>query len=249
MRKALKLQFLVAFACLLGPSRAGADFVSYINPAKINDKTATGNQGYTGSLGMDFKTLDPIVITQLGAFDSGLKGFAGLTDKQSITVAIFDTSTGKEISPELTFTKASPGTLVDGSRFKTLETPIKVAFGVELTVVAWGFTNAQQNGNFYLSPYDGKGNPPWTTNGNSTTTGWISFEGTGRYGATAGAFPKNVDAHKPGVPNPYAAGTFMWTEGLPEPSSFVLAATGALSLLVVYGWKKKRKAFAVVRKQ
>ena len=55
MRKALKLQFLVAFACLLGPSRARADFVvvRLTSTAKINDKTATGKPGgYTGSLRM-----------------------------------------------------------------------------------------------------------------------------------------------------------------------------------------------------
>ncbi len=249
MRRAMLLQFLAGAVCVLGPAGARADFISYINPAMINGKAAVGNQGYTGSLGMNFDPLDPLSITQLGVFDSGLNGFAGLTAKQSITVAIFDTSTGKEISPELTFTKASPGTLVDGSRFKTLTTPIKVDVGMELTVVAWGFTAAQPNGNFYLAPFGGKGNPPWTTNPNGDTANWLSYVGTGLYGPTdsPGAFPKNVDQHKPGVPNAYAAGTFMWIEGpfgVPEPSSFVLAATGGLSLLAVYGWRQRRRAFA-----
>jgi len=126
MRRVLTIPLLLAVVCVLGPAGARADFISYINPAKINGQAAVGNQGYAGSLGMNFDPLDPLSITQLGVFDSGLNGFAGLTAKQSITVAIFDTKTQKEISPEITFTKASPGTLVDGSRFKTLTTPIKV---------------------------------------------------------------------------------------------------------------------------
>ena len=114
--------------------------------------------------------------------------------------------------------------------------------------------NAQQNaGNFNvtIAVLTEALNPPWTTNGNSTTTGSDQLSGVQgcHCGATAGRNFRRTHGREPGVPNPYAAGTFMWTEGLPEPSSFVLAATGALSLLGVYGWKKKTKAFAVVRKQ
>ena len=121
---------LIAVACLLTHSVARADFISYFNPAKFNGKDAVGNQGYTGSLGMDFRTLDPISITQLGVFDSGLKGIA---KGQTLTVAIFDTSTKKEVTPEVTFTNQDPGTLSEGSLFKTLKTPVKFDAGVDLT--------------------------------------------------------------------------------------------------------------------
>jgi len=248
MRRASIVHSLVWAACVFSQAGARADFISYINPAKINDKDAVGNQGYTGSIGMDFRTLDPISITQLGAFDNGLNGFAGLTATQAITVAIFDISTKKEISPEITFTKKDPGTLDkdSSSRFKTLNKAIKIDAGVDLAVVAWGFTDKQQNGNFYLKPFDGKGNPPWTTNGNGDTTGWIGYMGTGRYSATAGVFPTNIDPHKPGVPNPYAAGTFKWIEGpfSPEPSSIVMGAIGALGLVLAQGVRKWRRAIA-----
>ena len=60
MRRALILQSLVAVVCLLTQSAARADFISYLNPAKIDGKDAVGNQGYRGSIGMDFRTLDPI---------------------------------------------------------------------------------------------------------------------------------------------------------------------------------------------
>lgn len=246
MHRALILQSLMALACLLTEARVRADFISYINPAKINDKTNVGNQGFGGSLGMDFRTLDPISITQLGVFDSGLQGFAGLTDKQSITVAIFDTKTQKEVTPEITFTKKDPGTLDAGSRFKTLKTPVKIDAGEDLTVVAWGFTANQKNGNYYLDPFSGKGNTPWTTNSNGGTPGWLAYVGTGRYGPEAkpGAFPTTVENNKPPVPNPYEAGTFKWIEGpfgnTPEPSSFVLATFGGLGMVVAYGWRKCR---------
>jgi hypothetical protein len=248
MRQFLMHVTSTAVVCLLTAVPARADFISYINPAKFNGNVATGNQGYTGSLGMDFRTLDPISITQLGAFDSGLNGFAGLTDKQSITVSIFDTNTMKEVTPEVTFTKKSPGTLVGGSRFIALKTPVKFDVGADLTVVAWGFTDAQKNGHFYLPPFNGKGNPLWTTNSNGDTPGWISYVGSGRFGPqnSPGAFPKTAENRKPVVPNPYAAGTFMWIEGpfgqTPEPSSFVLAAIGGTCVFLAYGFRKYRRA-------
>jgi hypothetical protein len=242
MRRALILQCLIGIASLLPQSVVRADFISYLNPAKINGKDAVGNQGYAGSIGMDFRTLDPISITQLGVFDSGLKGIAA---GQTLTVAIFDTTTGKEVTPEVTFTNKDPGKLVEGSLFKTLKTPVKFDAGADLSVVAWGFSNAQMNGNFYLAPFNGKGNPPWTTNGNGDTNGWIGYTGTGRFIDKPGVFPTNVDMHKPGVPNPYAAGTFMWIEGpfgTPEPSSFVLMSIGTLCLVVVHSSRKFRRA-------
>ncbi len=242
MRRALILQPLVAVVCLLTQSAARADFISYLNPAKIDGKDAVGNQGYGGSIGMDFRTLDPISITQLGVFDSGLKGIAA---GQTLTVAIFDISTKKEVTPEVTFTNKDPGKLDAGSLFKTLKTPVKFDAGVDLSVVAWGFSKDQMNGNFYLAPYNGKGNPPWTTNGNGDTNGWIGYQGTGRYIDKPGVFPTNIDPHKPGVVNPYAAGTFMWIEGpfgVPEPSSLVLGLISGLCLTVGYGWRKCQRA-------
>ena len=39
--------------------------MAYVNPAKINGNNAVGNQAYGGSLGMDFQTTTPILITDL----------------------------------------------------------------------------------------------------------------------------------------------------------------------------------------
>ena len=41
--------------------------MAYANPAKINGKDVLGNQGYGGSLGMDFQTTTPILISDLAA--------------------------------------------------------------------------------------------------------------------------------------------------------------------------------------
>ena len=83
--------------------------------------------------------------------------------------------------------------------FKTLKTPVKFDAGVDLSVVAWGFSKDQMNGNFYLAPYNGKGNPPWTTNGNGDTNGWIGYDGTGRYIDKPGVFPPTSTRTSPAL--------------------------------------------------
>ena len=93
------------------------------------------------------------------------------------------------------------------------------------------------NGNFYEAPYNGKGKPPWTTNGVLFIFNTIDFIGSGRYGPAnkPGVFPTTVDHPKSGIPNPYAAGTFIFNINytIPEPSSFILGVTGGLAC---WGW-------------
>ena len=251
MRSNIVSQFVFAVVCVFVHAEARAGTVAYVNPAKINGKDVLGNQGYGGSLGMDFQTTTPILISDLGAFDSGLGGFSGLTANQSISVELFNTKTKKPISPVVTFTKKDPGTLDGSSRFKPLASPIRLATGADVTIVAWGFTAAQPNGNFYEAPYNGMPKPPWTTNGVSFIVKSIDFIGTGRYGPTnnPGVFPTTVDHPKSGIPNPYAAGTFVWAFDftIPEPSSFILGVTGGLGMLGLVGLSKARSAIKRAR--
>ena len=113
--------------------------------------------------------------------------------------------------------------------------------------MAWGFSANQLNGNFAIALYNAKGNPPWTTNGNGDTAGWIGYVNTGRYNAKAGVFPTTVVNNANNVTNPFAAGTFKWIEGpfgVPEPSSILMALIGGMCVATVYGWRKCRAAIA-----
>src|SRR5260370_38249721 len=65
-----------------------AGFASAAATVAYNDPTGTGNQTYTGSLGMDFNVISPILITALGAYDSDQNGFNG-----TITTDIYDRTT------------------------------------------------------------------------------------------------------------------------------------------------------------
>ena len=161
-----------------------------------------GNQNYGGSLGMDFIVNQPIVITELGCFDADGNGITGTST--NIRVQIFarndggtpndpsdDTGGSALLTTPVSFTAASPGTLIGGHRFKNLTSQLELAPG-RYTIVAWGFNASNLNGN-------NSGGFTTTTTGN----GLLTFTGRSRYG-TAGQFPGTVDTHMA----QYGAGTF-----------------------------------------
>lgn len=170
--------------------------VAYVVPANT-----TGKQIFTGSLGMDFDVRESIRVDQLGAFDSGSNGLS-----RRITVELWSRNnggtpsspnddTGGAVLTSLVFDGANPGELRGGSRFKALPEPMVLPAG-SYTIVAhgYGFGEPLQNGGVA---------------GTGTTTGGggvLDFVGTSRWGATAGQFPTNVDAHV----NQYGAGTFIY---------------------------------------
>src|SRR5262249_7376199 len=99
------------------------------------------------------------------------------------------------------------GTLIGGSRFKPLDTPLSLPAGFQGTIVADGFGPnqlarlAQPHPSFppsYSVP------PNWSVN---DVGGRLSFVAA-RFGQTAGQFPDMVDPNVV-VPYAYAAGTFL----------------------------------------
>lgn len=191
---------------------AAAGTIAYQVPAGT-----VGNQTYGGPLGMDFNVNGPVIVTHLGVFDSDSNGLS-----RPLSAYLWNrTSTA---TPLVTagFTGAVPGTLVGGSRFKPLATPILLSAGFQGTVSADGYGAGEPNGN--------SGSPVWTTD---TGGGLLSFVGTSRYGTTPGTYPGTADG---GPANRYAAGTFAFVTpamtGGTGPGGFL--ATGPATALTLW---------------
>jgi len=190
---------------LLGQASAGygAPFSASGGTVAYLVHTSTpGSQEYGGSLGMDFVANREVIVTELGCFDDNGDGLARTITTElwrrndNGTPTIFSDDTGAGILASATFTPAAPGTLLEGSRFKPLASPLTLAPGA-YTIIAWGYGASERNGNFGVSsPPD-----PWETQSGS---GALSFVGVARPG-NPGTFPTTIDG---GPPNRYAAGTF-----------------------------------------
>jgi hypothetical protein len=149
-----------------------------------------GQQAFNGPLGMDFDVHQSIVITDLGVFDSGSDGLA-----VPLTARLYNRDTQAEIT-ELSFAAGQTGTLIGGSRFLPLPSPVVLPAGFHATIVAEGYGPTEPDGNQGIQPIT-----LTTDNGG----GLIDFVGPSRFGNTPGAFPTFVDS---GPANRYAAGTF-----------------------------------------
>lgn len=165
-------------ACKATP---GTTIVAYDVPATTSG-TDTGNR----ARGMDFDVVSPIVITELGAFDSDQDGL-----KRAIDVTIWERNT-QTVVATLNF-GVGTGTLLDGSVYLPLACPLVLPAGFQGSVVT---ENHRSNEKAGVSA-----TPPWTTN---TGGGLITFVGTSRDGP-AGAFPPPIGT---GPVNQFAAGTF-----------------------------------------
>lgn len=185
---------------MVGSSVFAADIIA------LDSQRTVGNQGWLESLGMDFDVgAAGITVTQLGAFDSSQDGFSG-----TIMVGIFDRSSAALVGVSASLTGTAQ-TLVGNQRFFDIA-DFNLAAG-NYSIVAVGFSNADQNGNNNFGP------PTPTIN----TGGLLSFVGSARYqntGSFALVFPTTADA---GPANRYDAGTFMFTSVVPEPSGYALA--------------------------
>jgi hypothetical protein len=174
--------------------------VAYAVPAGT-----VGQQAFGGPLGMDFNVAQSIAITELGVFDSGSDGLA-----VPLTARLYNRDTQTQVA-SLSFGAGQTGTLIGGSRFLPLATPVLLPAGFHGTIVAEGYGVGEENGNAVAQPIT------WATNSDG---GLISFVGTGRWGTTPGAFPTNPDS---GPANRYAAGTF---EFMPYQQIVTGAASG-----------------------
>jgi Bacterial TSP3 repeat len=171
----------------------------------------TGNEDFTGSLGMDFRVNAAVRVIALGAFDSGSDGFASAitvelwSRNDNGTPDVFDDDSGGERLAEVVLTPEEPGTLRGGNRFKDLEAPLRLAPGAYV-IVASGYGHGDSNGNLGGDP-----DLPLSV----AVTSLISFVGNGHYG-DAGVYPGTQDN---GPANRYAAGTFTFsTANVTDPN-------------------------------
>src|SRR5438445_13074210 len=87
---------------ILIPLPAGAvNIVAYDVPVQA------GNQGFTGSLGLDFNVVSSITVIGLGVFDSNGDGISTLG---ALAAQIFNRTSTLAVTVPLTFTNALPGT-------------------------------------------------------------------------------------------------------------------------------------------
>ena len=183
-------------------------------------KNTAGNQsGYT--YGMTFDVTKPVVVSQLGVFDSGGDGFHG-----PLTVALYNRATQSALAT-LTFTPAAPGTLAGGSRFLPLAAPITLPPGFQGMIVAGGFTSADPAGNANIPTP--KAAPAWSVD---TGLGRLAFRGS--FFTPGAGYPAIVDGSP--YPNVYAAGSFLfaaqpWQQTSPTPRErTVTVGPGGFSL-------------------
>lgn len=189
----------------------------------------TGNQDFTGSLGMDFDVNTPIWITALGVFDSGADGLHG-----TLYAAIYDRDTANLVIGPITFTSADQGTLIGGSRLKNLASETQLGVG-HYSIVSWGYSAADENGNYSLPP-------PITLPTLNDGGGVISFVGHGRWGwdVSTYAYPTYtgpVDNDYPA--NLFLAGTFAYDTSIdpvPLPATVLLLGSGLLGLGLLRRW-------------
>ena len=220
MRKLLKLVALVSVAA----GTFGTVMPAAAQIIALDSTRGTGNQDWTGPLGMDFDVLSSsIIIQQLGAFDSGQDGFTS-----GVTVGIFDRNTQALVAGLLPTVITTASTLIGQSRYNDI--PDFVLPTGNYSIVAGGlltgFSSVDLNGNAgFFGP-----TPTINTGG-----GAISFVGLARYGSstTLFSYPTIVDT---GPANRYDAGTFIFA--IPEPETYALLLAG----LALIGFVARRRS-------
>ena len=197
MKAALLLTLLLALAPAL---RAQNTTVAYDVPPGT-----PGNEAVNGLVvGNDFRVVNPVTIWYLGVFTSGTNN--GVQGHAVLTAQLWERSGAQAgtLLETVTFDAANPGTLYRGSLFKTLPKPLTLLPG-NYTIAAYGFDNANPEGNAGLPPY-GQSPTVWTVNAGG---GSLQFQGLGRFGTNGvGQYPNQLAG---GPANRYAAGTFAYT--------------------------------------
>ena len=151
---------------------------------------------------MDFDVNQTIAVNALGVYDSGQDGISG-----TLYAVIFNRVNQQTVTSTLSFT-GSQGTLINGSWFQNLATPVTLAPG-SYSIVSWGYSLNDPNGN----THGGSGTSTLNTGG-----GLITFVGSARYDYAPVVYPTITDG---GPVNRYYAGTF---EFVPLPPTALLLA-------------------------
>lgn len=194
----------------------------------LTSTRVNGNQNdYPYVLGMDFNVNagQSILITALGAFDSGQDGFV-----HDMQVGIYDRNT-QTLIPGAFVTLSGTNQVLEGeSRFQTLSSAINLTAG-NYSIVAFGFGTDDPFGNARFG-----GPTPTIDDGG----GLITFVNNARYQPPPNSglvFPQVNDE---GPANRYDAGTFQFADAMPEPGSIAMLGLGLLPLGAVIRRRARR---------
>lgn len=99
-----------------GRARAQTHTIAFVSPAPSQGNAPQYPHDGPWVNGLDFKVVAPTTIYSLGAFDSLQDGVYF----KPVTVTIFNATTGLKVTPEVVFSTDDPGTLMGGSRFKSI---------------------------------------------------------------------------------------------------------------------------------
>jgi hypothetical protein len=193
---------LAIFSILLGSIAAlpvRADIQAYTDP------DLQGHQDFSGNLALNFKVNSSISVTALGVFNALGNGVIG----GPISVVIYDTTTGNEVTPVVTFNGTY--TPVGFDVFQAI-TPTLLGPG-NYQVDAVGFGHPDLNGNLNL----GSSGPVLDTGG-----GRITFTGASWDYNTSLDNPNTCDicVTGPSQNSQFDAGTFLFT-AVPEASGLI----------------------------